>query len=530
VNAPSAGPSRERSHPVRPTGGGRLSAEASVAILIATSALLRLAGAATTGLCYGESYYAACARHPSLAYFDHPPLSILVATASIAVAGQAGAVVLRLPFILLFGATTWLLFAIGRRLFGPWPGFIAALLLNAAPVFAVSVGVFLQPDGPLMFFWLLCVWWLIHLVLPPPPERPLRWWAAAGAALGLALLSKYTAIFLVVGAGLYALSRRDLRRELVRPGPSLALGIALVCFTPVLVWNAQHRWISFLWQSTRGMSEYQGIRLDWVLNNIAGQAGELLPWVWLGLVVELFRGLRPSAPEPRRLLSMLAIAPIILFTAVAAYAPTGQRHFHWAMPAYMLLFLPLGDTVHRVWKRRPRLVGWALAGPVAASLVALTVATTHVATGWLKDVPWLAGRLAGDRDPTVECIDFTALEPALARLGVLDRRDVFVFSDWWFRAGKVDYALGGRAPVLALTETDPRSFAFFERQERWLGKDGIFVTTKTLDEVRGRFGRYFARIEPLGTVSVGRRGKDELTLFLYRGVDFLRRYPLPYGG
>ena len=94
---------------------------------------------------------------------------------------------------------------------------------------------------------------------------------------------------------------------------------------------------------------------------------------------------------------------------------------------------------------------------------------------------------------------------------------MFVFSDWWFRAGKVDYALKGRLPVLAFTRGDPRGFAFFHDAKRFLGKDGILVTTKTPAEVAGRFERYFARITPLGEVQVGRRGRAEYTLYLYRG-------------
>jgi hypothetical protein len=348
--------------------------------------------------------------------------------------------------------------------------------------------------------------------------------------LGLGLLSKYTAALLVVGAGLYVLVRPTQRRWLRRPGPYLALAVAALLFSPVLVWNGQHRWISFLWQGARGLDELQGVRLDWMVRNVGGQSLELLPWVWLGLVVELCRSLRPAAAPERKLIGWLAVVPVVLFTAVAVYAPTGQRHFHWGMPGYLLLFLPLGDRVHRALAQGR--AGWrrGLWATAALSLALTTLVVGHVATGWLKEGPdWLARALAGDKDPTIECIDFTALERAFAERGLLGRRDIFVFSDWWFRAGKVDYALRGALPVLALSPTDPRSFAFFDRTERWVGKDGILVTTKTTSEAIAHYGDYFARISPLGPVEVGRRGRDELTLYLYRGENLLRPYPLPYG-
>lgn len=518
-------------------GPGRISPRAAVIWLIVVSGLLRLVVAWGDGLCFGESYYFSCALHPSLSYHDHPPLSILLGTLSLLLSGEVGRLVLRWPFIALFAGTTWLMFLLGRRLFGPWPGFYAALLLNLAPVFSLSVGIFLQPEGPLMFFSLACVWCLTHLLVGPPPRRPLAWWAAAGAMLGLAMLSKYAAVLLVAGAGLYVLTHREQRRWLAHPGPYLALAIALLLFTPVLVWNAQHQWISFIFQSTRGVQTYNGIRLDWLLFNIAGQSLTLLPWLWAALVVELITSFGRRAPQPeRRFIAWLAVTPILLFTGVAAYASISQRHFHWPTPGYLLLFLPLGDTLYRGLTRGSAAYRWSLRATVVVSLVAMAVLTTHTATGWLKDLPGLAKPLQGTEnpndpnDPTFECVDFTGLERAFAERGLLDRKDIFVFTDWWFLAGKVDYALKGKLPVLAFTRGgNPRAFAFFDRSERWLGKDGIFVTTKTMAEVTDRYGRYFVRISPLGQVDVGRAGRSEATLNLYRGETLTTPYPQPYG-
>jgi dolichyl-phosphate-mannose-protein mannosyltransferase len=516
----------------KPSADARpISPEAATLWLIGLSAGLRFAAGHWAGLCYGESYYFACAHHPSPGYFDHPPLAILLATGSLHLAGDVGRLILRWPFITLFAGTTWLLFIIGRKLFGGWPGFYAALLMNLAPVFQLSVGIFLQPDGPLMFFWLACVWCLAHIFLDPPPSRPLAWWAAAGATLGLGLLSKYTAALLVAGAGLHVVASRDRWRWLARPGPYLALLIAILLFSPVLLWNARRHWISFAWQGTRGLDELQGIRVDWMLRNIGGQALELLPWMWLALVVELWRAFRwPTALE-RRFIGCLAVVPIVLFTAVSAYAATGQRHFHWGMPGYLLLFLPLGETVHRGLQQARSVYRWGLAASLVLSIVFMAVVTSHVATGWLKDGPgWLAASLAGDKDGTLECVDLTLLERAFRERGLLDRPDLFVFSEWWFRAGKVDYALRGQLPVLALSSTDPRSFAFFDSTERWVGKDGILVTPRSsLAEVMSRYGDFFTRIEPLGTVPVGRAGRHEVTLYLYRCEKLKRPYPLPYG-
>jgi len=511
-------------HPPR-----RVSPEHAVLWLIAATGLARLLVAWGNGLCFGESYYFACAMHPSLSYFDHPPLSMLIGTLSVLATGEVGRLVLRVPFIALFAGTTWLTFVLGRRLFGAWAGFYAALLLNLAPIFTLSVGVYFQPEGPLMFFSLACVWCLAHLLVGPPPRRSLGWWAAAGAMLGLAMLSKYAGVLLVAGAGLHVLTRRDQRRWLAHPGPYLALGIALLLFSPVLVWNARHEWISFAFQSTRGLSDYTGIRLDWMLENIAGQAIVLLPWVWAGLVIELIASFRGRPPEAeRRFIAWLAVVPIAVFTAAASYSSASVHHYHWPTPGYLLLFLPLGDTVSQHLARGSAAYRRGLRATAVTSLIAIGVLTTHIATGWLKDLPGLAKPLEGIEDPTFECVDFAGLERAFAERGLLDRRDIFVFSDWWFRAGKVEYALRGKLPVLAFTHGDPRGFALFNRSERWLGHDGILVTTKTAPQAALEFGRYFARIIPLGEVDVGRPGRSEYKLYLYRCETLLVPYQQPY--
>ncbi len=509
------------------------SAETATLALIAGSAAARLVMGAVMGLCYGESYYFSCARHPSLSYFDHPPLSQLIGWASMQVAGRADRLVLRAPFIAIFAATTWVLFLLARRCFGPWPGFWAALLLNLAPIFTVSVGLFIQPDGPLMLCWVACVLCLAHLLLGPPPARPMRWWAGAGVLLGLGLLGKYHAALLAVGAALVILIRPGQRRWLRHPGPYVAVALAAIVSSPVLLWNARHGWISFRWQSTRGLDQLQGLHPDWMLTNLGGQALVLLPWLWLALAIELCQGLagRGQASEARRFLAWLAVTPIVLFTLVALYAVPAQTHFHWGMPGYLLLFPALGDSIHRALAARRAWAKPFLAATAVASVLGIAGVTAQVARGWLTEgTTWWAGLVRRGEDPSLECVDWTALEAAFAERGLFDRPDVFVFSDWWYRAGKVDFGLRGRLPVLAFNPRDPRAYAFFGGSARHVGQDAILVTTKaSVDEVQRHFGEYFARIEALGPVTIRRGGAPVMTVQLYRCERLLRPYPLPYG-
>ncbi len=509
----------------------RFSAETATLCLILLSTALRVLFGAGIGLGVGESYYFSAARHPSLSYFDMPPATAGLAGLSLKLAGTVNGLVLRAPFILLFALTTWLLFLIGRRLFGAWPGFYAALLLNLAPVFFLSVGIFLQPEGPLMFFWLAGVFCLTHvLVGEQPTARPLLWWSLTGVALGGAMLSKYSAVLLVAGAGLYLLLRRDQRHWLKHPGPYLALAIAAMCFIPVLIWNAQHGWISLLWQGQRGV-DYRGIHLDWMLRNLGGQAIELSPWLWIPLLAELFRshGNAVADRSRRAFILCLALPPIVTFTAVAAYARIGN-HFHWGTPGYLMLFVALGATSDRAMRSGRAWPRLALGLGAALSVAFMGAATLQTVTGrFTTGYGALSRWLASGNDATTELIDYTPLREALARRGIAKREGLFIFSDRWYVAGKVDYALRGEFPMLTLHRSDPRAYAFFESPERWVGKEGILVSTReNLEDIVRDYGGYCSSLEAVDRVGIVRNGREEATLYLYRCGTLDRAFPLPY--
>ena len=68
---------------------------------------------------------------------------------------------------------------------------------------------------------------------------------------GLALSSKYSAALTIAGAFLFLLTEATSRRWLSRPHPYVAGLVALILFSPALIWNARHGWVSFLFQGGR---------------------------------------------------------------------------------------------------------------------------------------------------------------------------------------------------------------------------------------------------------------------------------------
>lgn len=93
----------------------------------------------------------------------------------------------------------WLLFLIGRRLFSPEVGLLAALFLSVMPLH-IRMSSFFKPDILVLMLTLLAFYWTIQALQTPSLKRYLL----VGLAVGLATSGKYTgipaAIPLTVGA------------------------------------------------------------------------------------------------------------------------------------------------------------------------------------------------------------------------------------------------------------------------------------------------------------------------------------------
>ncbi len=489
---------------------------------------LRLITAAVYGFGNGEGYYLATARHFALSYFDQPPLSLWIAWATMNITGSETELVMRLPFILMFAGSTWLMFRFAAVLFGEAAGAFAALLLNVSPVFAGMAGVWMQPDGPLMLFLLATMLLVAKLVVAEAGQPRMRLWVGVGICLGLAMLAKYHAALIIAGIVIFALSSRPHRRWFGEPGPYIAALIALIIFSPVLIWNAQNDWVSFGFQGGR-ITDGVGLHPIWLLRMIGGQIAYIGPWVWMPMIWVFWRALR-RGPADRNawLLCCTAVLPVIVFTAASLWAPLGW-HFHWQAPGYLMLFPLLGAATAGWMERNGRRVGRWLLGSALVTAAIMVVLATQSTTGWLRIfVPdSLRPSLAGIADPTLEGLDWNALRDAVADAGWLDDERLFVVTPQWHVAGKVDVQLGRDLPVVCLC-ADPRNIAFGWNHKDFAGWDALIVVPPGyVPDVEGTYGPYFTTLQALDPVEVTRGGQPEIELRLYYATGYSGDYPVP---
>jgi 4-amino-4-deoxy-L-arabinose transferase-like glycosyltransferase len=497
---------------IDPEPDGSKHVRMAVALLLVATAI-RLGFGWALGLGVDESYMVAAGRALSLGYFDHPPASWWLSWGAAHLLGTEAPIVVRLPFILLFALSTWLMFRIGTEIANARTGFIAALLLNLSPVFGVTTGTWVLPDGPLDCALLAATLTLLH-ALPATGRRALLWWLACGLCAGFALISKYSAILWLGGALLYLLTSPTHRPWLARPAPWLAALLAVLIFAPVAIWNAMHDWASFAFQGERAIGlHFHPLGPVLVL---AGEALFVLPWIWGPMLCTTIATLRRRPVDWRAwLLCCLAAPPILGFALIATWS--SQRVlYHWAAPGYLMLFPLLGQAIAsgRSWLGRRGLIATA-----CFVIIALAVVSIQIRTDWLG--PVIAANTK--RDPDIEGIDWTSLRSQLAARGLLTPAGLVIGADNWRDGGKIAYALGPDQTVLCLNR-DARQFGFATNPASFVGDDVLLLVLNHPEAVRARLGPSFDRIETLPPATITLRGRVLQTVTVLRGIH-LRAWP-----
>jgi len=528
----------------RPQGTAALSfsrrefdARSVVIAVLAAGALLRFLLAESTGLGVDESYAVAVSRQLSLSYFDHPPLHFWLAGVMAKLAHSESGEVVRFPFVVCFAVTTWLMYRITARFFGEHAGALAALLLNLSAVFSLTTGGWVLPDGPLMLFMLASVAVIAEILFDgasasaprqvadgPAPARLLRGsdtlrWIVAGVFAGLAMLSKYHGVFVLAGTLLFLLSSAPHRRWLAHPGPYLGALAAVALFTPVLVWNREHGWVSFAFQGGRAAGT-SGVHVGAMFANIAGQAGYVLPWIWVPLVAVLWRALRTGPRDARRwFLVCLGIGPIAAFTLISLRG--GGSLPHWQAPGYLMLFPMLGATAASGLERGDARVRRWLRWSAWTFVVLVAILATQTANGWMER---LAPGLFVKGDPTTDMVSWRELRPTLDAKGMLAHGE-FLAAPSWIQAGEAALGTGPDVPVLCLC-ADPHHFYYMHDDRAFLGRDAVFVEKlKANDDVVAEFAPYFESFEAADTLVIRRAGAVVGRVGIYRARGFRKVFP-----
>lgn len=345
--------------------------------------LLRLVASAWTPITFDEAYYWTWSKHLAGGYYDHPPLVAVVIRLGTMIAGDTPLGV-RLVSVLLTLPMSWAIFRAAELLFGGKRIAVTSmLLLNATMI--VSVGLMIvTPDPPLL---VASSFMLLALAQVAATGRGV-WWLAVGVAVGFALLSKYTAMFFGAAILIWLVAVPKMRHWLVSPWPYLGGITAFAVFSPVLFWNADHQWVSFIKQL--GRARIEEFRAAYIAELIPTQFAFATPLVFILGTMGLYALARRQngALSSRVLVSAMVWVIALYFAWHALHARVEANWFAPVYPAFAIA-AAVAATMIRWAPRAQRTVDACLrwATPVGAVMfVALVVqANTGLLSGYKRD-------------------------------------------------------------------------------------------------------------------------------------------------
>ncbi len=482
----------------------------AIEFLIMGFTILRLSLAAIAPLLPQEAYYWTWSRFPDWSYFDHPPLASYGIALTTAAFGQSAfgiksaAVLWSLGWNVLWAKLILDMFG-DRRL-----AFWSLLALNLTIVYEV-LGFGPTPDGPLLFAWVGTIWavWRVSSTAQG------RWWFVAGAFMGLAWLGKYSGALLGLIVLLYLLTSPRQRFWLAKPQPYLAVLLAMMVFSPVLIWNFHHDWVSLAFQSSRRLNEMGGFKPRYFMMLVVQQFVIVTPYLFVvaiaSLVRESRRSLTTGIDDSVRLLLISAAVPLLLFTGISFRSIV---KINWLAPAFWpLIVLGIRHQLARGGSERRMVWGLASSAGVLVIGAAISIFPNVPVPGDLNS--WSGFREAGAR------VD--QLEAAIRAGG----KESFVFSPHYKTSSLIWFHRSGQQRTYAQDIYGERAleYDYFPADRDLTGATGILVMT---DQAQSkvdleRLRPYFDTVERVDVIEATFSGRIVRRIEIYQATNYRGR-------
>ncbi len=286
------------------------------------------------GIMPQDAYYHFYGENLALSYFDHPGMIGYMLRLFTSVFGKTVFVVKFADFIVT--SFTLLSFYKLGSYFLPKQKLKNSLVLLSSTFFISILSFNSTPDVPLILFWTLSLISLHKAIF----EKDNKHWVFAGIAMGLAFNSKYTSLLLQFGLLAFVLFSNNYRKLLKSPFLWLSIITSIIVTTPVWLWNYQHDFASFLFQSsnrTEGISKFQ-FTPRYIFGAIGHQIFLLLPILFISFIVLTYKHIKKALvrfklPSDKTLFLLAFFIPT--FVGFFLLTPVYWVKLNWMMPSYI---------------------------------------------------------------------------------------------------------------------------------------------------------------------------------------------------
>ncbi len=280
-----------------------------------------------------EAHYWEWSRRPDLSYYSKGPLIayLIGITSSIGGNTELGVRFLA-PFFLFFSSI--IIYRLAGSLYGDsGVAVLSGLLLQFVPLFS-AYGVIMTIDSPFLFFWSLGLYFFYRAI----NSEGLGWWIALGLTTGLGMLAKYSMAFFFISGLIYLIMDKDKRGLLKKTFPYLSMLIAVMVFSPVIVWNIKNNFVTLRHTAGHiGVYEGLGFRPGYFFEFIGSQVGIITPLFFVSMVVAIINAFLKGDISGRERFLFSFSFPVIVFFLLKSLQAKVQAN--WALMAYHTLFI-----------------------------------------------------------------------------------------------------------------------------------------------------------------------------------------------
>jgi len=495
-------------------------------LLIVISTLVRLFLAAIFELNNDEVYYRLYAMYPDWSHFDHPPMvgwMIWLTTFGMTWTSELA---FRLSAVCLGAVNIWLIFQIATAIKNERTGWIAALLYVSSIYAFIISGTFILPDAPQSFFWNCSILVFVKAFKDSYNRKQQgNYLLMAGVGVGLAFLSKYTALFIWLGVLFYILFYN--RSYLKRWALWISAFLTIVCLFPVLWWNFHNDFLSFGFHVDR-IDSFISFRPDYIGVELAGEFLYTNPVVFLLAIIAVVNFIFGKHDFIKRswgrFLLCITLPFIGLFWLIACFRSTLP---HWVCPAFITLIPLSAAWVDEKCKHFLFFSRWNTIA-LAVLVLGLSIACVQIKTGLLFSDEHPDGIELGKNDFSLDmygwrqCGDYFAHIQKAAENANEMPEGAPIFSFRWFPAANLDYyvAKPNGTYVLALGDLSLIHKFKWINEERggfYLGMDAWYLSSSfDFKDPHELFGSYFKEITAPQVIKIYRCNKHVLNFYVYQ--------------
>jgi len=514
-------------------------ADKFVILLIAVSFILRAFLAWSIELGNDEVYYWTYALFPDLSHFDHPPMvGLMIQIFSFDLLFDSEFWI-RMSSLVLGSFNIWIIYIVGKRINGIRTGLYSALLYVSSLYGTVITGIFILPDTPQMFFWLISLYFIINTFNPNTPEtKANRNLIFTGIFIGFGLLSKYTSIYLWTGIMIYILMYD--RKWLKSGYLYLSVILSFLIFIPVIWWNFQNDFISLAFQGGRvNVASGISFRPDYFILEILGEFlynNPINVILVITTVIGFFKIKKESLPYYLKILLSISLPLILTFIGFSLFKRTLP---HWTAPAYTTLLIGVAyylDHKHKSTTNQTYIPG-VLKYSIGLLLLVMVVGFLQIKVGIIRfdDPDTVSANRLGKKDISLDIYGWRQIGEEFKKILKRDQSSGeftanALISQKWFPAANLDYYAGykNNIDVLGFSDIIDIHKYYWINQQRCgfhLGMNAYFITTSHdyFDPAIG-YKQYFKNISLSDTIKIERGGRHVMNVFVYRLID-LNRLP-----